>query len=87
MHQDGEYIGGLERPDLACTLNGMPIHVEAKRTERLALHAAMRQAVRDANGHAIPVVMHRRSREPWLVTMELTDLLAIIGKEPDPCKE
>ncbi|MBE5811409.1 MAG: hypothetical protein E7318_10815 [Clostridiales bacterium] len=81
------YIGGIDNPDISARIGHVSVHVECKRVERLALAAALRQAHRDANGHALPVVVHRRSREPWLVTMELTDLLQIIGKGPPPCKE
>lgn len=84
---DQQYIGGVDNPDIAVRIGPVSVHVECKRMERLSLPAALRQAHRDANGHALPVVAHRRSREPWLITMELTDLLQIIGKEPAPCKE
>ena len=81
------YIGGIDNPDISVKIGPVSVHVECKRVERLALASALRQARRDANGHALPVVVHRRSREPWLVTLELDDLLQIIGKEPPPCKE
>ncbi len=84
---DQTYIGGIDNPDISVRIGPVSVHVECKRVERLALAAALRQAHRDANGHALPVVVHRRSREPWLVTVELTDLLNVIGKEPDSCKE
>lgn len=84
---DQRHIGGIDNPDISARIGPVSVHVECKRVERLALAAALRQAHRDANGHALPVVVHRRSREPWLVTMELTDLLQIIGKESPPCKE
>lgn len=84
---DQRYIGGIDNPDISVRIGPVSVHVECKRVERLALAAALRQAHRDANGHALPVVVHRRSREPWLVTMELTDLLQIIGKEAPPCRE
>lgn len=48
-------------------------HIEVKRTERLRLHEAMRQAV-DAAGGKAPMVVHRRSREEWMVTLRLEDL-------------
>lgn len=57
---------------------GLPgIHIEVKRVERLNVPAAMRQAVRDAEKFhdGIPVLFHRRNREPWLVTMRLDDWL------------
>lgn len=63
-----------EKPDLM----GLPgIHVECKRVERLNVPEAMRQAARDAEKFqdGLPVVFHRRNREPWLVTMRLKDWL------------
>ena len=56
---------------------GLPgIHQEVKRVERLNIDEAMEQAVHDAkeagNGD-MPIVAHRRSRKPWLVTMRAED--------------
>lgn len=70
MQRGGASYGTI--PDLV----GLPgIHVEVKRVERLNVSAAMQQAERDAikfqDGD--PAVFHRRNREPWLVTMRLTD--------------
>ena len=78
---DQTYIGGIDNPDISVKIGPVSVHVECKRVERLALAAALRQAHRDANGHALPVVAHRRSREPWLITMELADLLEVLGNE------
>ena len=48
------------------------IHIECKRCESLSIYKAMQQATRDAGEtQDIPVVMHRRSRQPWLVIMNL----------------
>lgn len=51
------------------------IHIECKRVERLNVHAAMRQSIADAEKFhdGRPAVFHRRNREPWLVTMRLSD--------------
>ena len=76
---DQRYIGGVDNPDIAVRMGPVSVHVECKRVERLQLATAIRQAHRDANGHALPVVVHRRSREPWIVSMELTDLLEVLG--------
>ena len=68
-----------EKPDLY----GLPgVHIEVKRTEKLNLHAAMKQAERDAQRFqdGAPTVFHRMNREPWLVTMHLTDWLEIYEK-------
>ena len=83
---DQRYIGGIDNPDISVKIGPVSVHVECKRVERLALAAALRQAHRDANGHALPVVVHRRSREPWLITLGREDLLQIIEEEPPPCK-
>lgn len=53
---------------------GLPgIHIECKRVERLNLEDAMAQSRRDAREGEIPVVMHRKTRGPWLVTTTLED--------------
>ena len=68
-----------EEPDVT----GIPgIHIECKRVERLNISTAMAQAVRDSErfGDGLPTVFHRRSREPWLVTMRLSDWL-LYGRE------
>lgn len=55
---------------------GLPgIHIECKRVERLNLYAAMEQSERDSREGEIPVVMHRKNRQDWLVTMRLLDWL------------
>ena len=69
-----------EVPDLT-GLHG--IHVETKRCEQLRLSEWMAQAERDAVrfGDGLPAVFHRRSREPWLVTMFLSDWLELYGND------
>lgn len=59
------------------------IHIEVKRVERLNVPAAFRQAQRDSERFrdGAPALFHRRSREPWLVTMELKDWLKLYGKQ------
>ena len=64
------YLPGFIAPDVY----GLPgIHVECKRRERVALHAAIRQARRDAMD-STPIVAHRGNRSAWLVTVALDDL-------------
>lgn len=58
---------GRENPDVS--LPG--VHIECKRTERLQLWEALGQARIDANGKALPVVMHRRNHSRWIVVMDL----------------
>lgn len=72
---DQRYVGGKDNPDIALMIGGKKYHVEVKRTEKFALYPAMEQAQADANGHAVPVVIHRRNRKPWVVVMTLEDFL------------
>ena len=69
------YVGGRGNPDVDCT-GLQAFHVEVKRTERLNLSAAMKQAQGDAVGR-VPVVVSRKSREPWIISMRLGDFLAL----------
>lgn len=53
---------------------GIPgVHVEVKRVEKLNIHNAMDQAVRDNHGIDIPIVAHRKNRTEWLITMRAED--------------
>ena len=72
------YIGGKGNADVVA--EGLErFHFEVKRGERLNVPAAMQQAERDADGR-IPAVVHRRNREPWLITMHLEDWIK--GQSP-----
>lgn len=68
-----QYHGGGDSPDVV----GLPgVHIECKRVERLNIETAMVQSRRDAEGtDDIPVVMHRRNREDWKVTMDLDEFM------------
>ena len=70
-----QFAGGTDSPDVFCP--SLPLHFEAKRCERLRIHEAMAQAIRDA-GDQVPVVAHRRNRSDWLAILTLSDLLALI---------
>ena len=68
-----QYHGGGDSPDVV----GLPgVHIECKRVERLQIETAMNQSRQDARGTGeIPVVMHRRNREGWKVTMDLDEFM------------
>lgn len=70
-----QFRGGGDSPDVV----GLPgIHIECKRVEQLNIEKAMRQSRRDSEGTGeIPVVMHRKNREGWKVTMDLPDFMRI----------
>lgn len=58
-------------------VEGLPgIHVECKAVEKLNLETAYQQSVRDAEAAGkgeVPVVIHKKSRKPAMITMALTD--------------
>lgn len=73
-----QYQGGQVEADVV----GIPgIHIECKRVEKLNLYNAMEQSIRDAKEYEIPVVMHRKNRQPWEVTMRTCDLLKMCEAE------
>lgn len=49
-------------------------HTEVKRQEKLSLDKWSAQAKADA-GDKIPLVVYRRSQQPWRVSLELDDFL------------
>lgn len=69
-----QYNGSDGSPDVV----GLPsVHIECKRVEKLNLDKAMSQSIRDARDGEIPVVMHRKDRGDWLVTMQLVDWIEL----------
>ena len=69
-----QYSGANGDPDVV----GLPlIHIECKAVERLNLREAMTQAEDDKREKEIPVVMHKKNRKPWLVTLNLEDFMQI----------
>lgn len=67
---------------------GLPgIHLEVKRVEQLNIEKAMQQSRDDGFAESlkdgrplIPVVMHRRNRKKWLVTLDLDDFMEMYDK-------
>jgi Holliday junction resolvase len=57
--------------------NGMLLHIEVKRQERLQLKEWLRQADRERPPGAVPVVAFRQSRGEWYACLPLTDLVAL----------
>ncbi len=66
-----QYSGGGDSPDI---VHGYPnIHLESKYVEQGNPYTWMQQAVEDA-GDKVPVVLHRRNRQDWLVILRLDDV-------------
>jgi hypothetical protein len=73
-----QHKGTPDSPDIETELS--MFHFEVKRTEKLRLYDAIEQAIKDA-GDSIPVVLHRRSRKPWLAIMLAEDAIQLFRKE------
>lgn len=69
-----QFSGSPDSPDIKTSIAGL--HFEVKRVENLNVPKAMEQAVRDC-GQDAPVLMHRRNKSPWLITVRLADLQAV----------
>lgn len=68
----GQQFSGIEGEDVV----GLPfMHIECKNVQKLNLREAMAQSERDAKEDQIPVVMHKKDRKPWLVTLNLEDFM------------
>lgn len=60
---------------------GLPgVHIEAKHVERLNLHDAVAQAVRDAREGELPAVFHKKNNFGVLVTMRIEDWMQIYSE-------
>lgn len=65
-----QYAGSNGDPDVV----GLPdIHLEVKRVEKLNIDEALQQSIRDARDAEVPVVMHRKNRTEWKITMRFDD--------------
>ncbi len=53
------------------------VHIECKRVEKLNLDKAYEQAMNDAKEEEIPVVIHRKNRQEWKVTLSLDDFITL----------
>lgn len=57
---------------------GLPdIHLEIKRVEKLNIDEALNQSIRDAKEAEVPVVMHRKNRTEWKITMRFEDWIEL----------
>lgn len=70
-----QYQGGPDSPDVV--LEGVNIHVEAKRVEALNLYAAIEQAKKDAPQGTVPIVWHRKNGRKSVVIVETSELVAL----------
>lgn len=78
--QPGQAVSFGATPDLV----GLPgVHIECKRAEQMRLSEWLTQAERDASRFqdGAPAIFHRRNRQPWLVTMQLSDWITLYNRQ------
>lgn len=80
----GFAVRGLEGQGdkLVFVVNGLTLHLESKRQERLNLPLWIRQAAQEAPEQTVPCVVYRRSREEWRIDLGLNEFLAILLRLP-----
>lgn len=73
-----QFSGGSDSPDVL----GLPgYHIEVKRTERTDIYGWLEQSKRDnGNSENVPVVVHRKNKEDWVVILSLTDFLTYLAE-------
>lgn len=62
-----------ERGDVANGPRGT--YIEIRRREKLSVPASVREVIAAAQPGELPLLVHRPSRCPWMVTLRLEDLL------------
>ena len=67
-----QFSGDPTAPDIRTAIP--KVHFEVKRVEAFRLYQALRQAISDAGGENVPVVLHRPNGEPWVAIVRLDDL-------------
>ena len=72
-----QFKGGADSADIEVEIPG--VHWEVKFVERESIRTWMAQA-RDECGAGVPVVLHKRSREEWLVTLPLERLYEFVQR-------
>ncbi len=79
-----QFKGSPDSPDIvSAMLTKAGIHIECKRVEAGNLYKWLHQASKDA-GSYVPVVMHRKSNEPWVAILDLDDFLRFIHNNFTP---
>jgi len=73
-------VRGLEGlgDQLVVCATGLTLHVEVKRAEALRMTDWSKQAEEEAPQGTLPLLIYRRNREPWRVSIRLDDLIALL---------
>ena len=74
-----QYCGHHTAADLVC--EGLPgIMVEVKRRQSMNIHKVMSESVQHCTDGVLPMILHRKDNEQWLLTIRLEDLPLALKK-------
>ena len=74
-----QYCGTETAADLVCEgLDG--VMVEVKRREAMNIHKVMKEAQATSTDAQLPIILHRKDGEEWLLTIRLEDLPKALEK-------
>jgi hypothetical protein len=78
-----QFSGSPDSPDVICP-SLSHLHFEVKTVEKLNVGKAFEQATHDAGTAKTPVLVHKRNRGPWLVTVWSHDWFKFLRGELCP---
>ena len=84
VRRSQQYAGGVDSADVIGVADDR-LHIEVKHQERMHLYDWMGQSIGDA-GPKCPIVLHRANRKDWLVSVRLSDLVALCRIITDVCE-
>ena len=74
-----QYAGHETAADLVCEgLDG--VMVEVKRRQQMNIHKVMKEAQATSTDAQLPMILHRKDGEEWLLTIRLEDLPKALEK-------
>ena len=74
-----QYCGHETAADLVCEgLDG--VMVEVKRRQSMNIHKVMKEAQATSTDAQLPIILHRKDNEEWLLTIRLEDLPKALQK-------
>lgn len=71
-----QFSGSPESPDVVC--ENLRLHWEVKFVEKLNVREAIGQAYADSPHDCLPVVAHKTSNQPWLVTLDAYQFMSLV---------
>lgn len=80
LHTDRN-LGGRTQVSGDIAVNEPALAIEVRRRESLSLSSWSAEHEAMTPSHLLPAVVYRRSREPWRISLRLTDFLDLIATD------